>query len=399
MKLSCFLLLLFIEIYHTKHISSTGNAISISLERKPLTWEKLASAVKETVAFHTEEMIDEWGIPLQNERGGVGYLAQVSIGTPPQEFAMDLDTGSPQLWVVSKRCNSYNCVQNTHHFYYHENSTSYKPPSKPKCWYFIRYGKGEVQGNCSIDTVSIGGVALNNTEFLEVTYISQDYPEGTNEGLLGLVYDSINQSDIISQICRVKKQDSKFSFYFNKNISDTYGGELTLCGIDESKFNGPLHYVNETQPFGQWIIPFNGISLPNGKNLLGDLNSENALIDTGTSVIGGPSKYIDAITEAANATLTRGARLVNCSTIDKLPTITITIEKREYTFKGEDYIYKLNLNDGSETKCLLTFSPIRGNKRYSWIFGDSFLRKYYSVFDLKNHRIGFAESIHSPKAN
>lgn len=44
-------------------------------------------------------------VPADDQQNDSEYLCPVSIGTPPQQFMLDFDTGSADLWVC---CNSTN---------------------------------------------------------------------------------------------------------------------------------------------------------------------------------------------------------------------------------------------------------------------------------------------------
>ena len=59
--------------------------------------------------------------------------------------------------------------------------------------------------------------------------------------------------------------------------------------------------------------------------------------------------------------------------------------------EGVDPLYTHSKNI---LQCVIAFAPIdsEGLGNY-FILGDIFLSKYYSIFDKKNRRIGFAEAV------
>merc|ERR1719321_1394724 len=59
---------------------------------------------------------------------------------------------------------------------------------------------------------------------------------------------------------------------------------------------------------------------------------------------------------------------------------------KKFTLEGKDYV--LNV----QGQCLFAFMPIELPPKLGemWILGDVFMRKYYTVFDYGNKRVGMA---------
>ena len=104
------------------------------------------------------------------------------------------------------------------------------------------------------------------------------------------------------------------------------------------------------------------------------------VVDTGTSIITGPSSKINPLMKQI------GTVNSDCSNLDKLPTISFTISGKDFSLEPEFYVIKAC--DGKQCECQLGMQAM--DQLGLWILGDPFLRKYYTVFDRTNARVGFA---------
>lgn len=87
------------------------------------------------------------------------WVGAVTIGTPEQNFTLQFDTGSSNLWIPDATCgtdpDSTRTVDecNTKQMFNSTNSTSYQTDGTA---FKIQYGSGSAKGFQGIDTVRVG---------------------------------------------------------------------------------------------------------------------------------------------------------------------------------------------------------------------------------------------------
>eukprot|EP00812_Abedinium_dasypus_P007099 NODE_1902_length_1038_cov_394.790437.p3 GENE.NODE_1902_length_1038_cov_394.790437~~NODE_1902_length_1038_cov_394.790437.p3 ORF type:complete len:153 (-),score=44.14 NODE_1902_length_1038_cov_394.790437:562-1020(-) len=113
----------------------------------------------------------------------------------------------------------------------------------------------------------------------------------------------------------------------------------------------------------------------------------NAIVDSGTSLLGGPENVVATIAEQIGAqSIGNGLYVLECN-YDDLPDVAFSLGDRNYTLGPHDYLWE------SETSKVCLFG-VFGCDMPFWILGDLFMRKYYTVFDAANMRLGFALAVH-----
>lgn len=69
----------------------------------------------------------------------------------------------------------------------------------------------------------------------------------------------------------------------------------------------------------------------------------NAIADTGTSLIAGPTDEIKKLNEMIGATpIVGGEYTIDCNKISTLPALDFNIGGKKFTLTGEDYVLKVN---------------------------------------------------------
>ncbi|EFN61281.1 Lysosomal aspartic protease [Camponotus floridanus] len=241
-----------------------------------------------------------------------------------------------------------------------------------------------VSGTLSTDVVTVAGLTVKNQTFAEthkepgIAFLAAQF-----DGILGLGYPEISVDGVTPVFLNIVNQglvsEPVFSVYLNPNSSAEEGGELILGGSDPKYYEGNFTYVNVSKK-GYWQYPLQSITV-GGKLVAEDIQ---AIADTGTSLIVGPSEIIDPINKDIHAD-SDGS--VDCDKIDKLPVIDFNINGVSYNLTYHEYILQVNIF--GFPRCT---SGFQASNLPFLIMGDRFLIRYYTVYDMGNNRVGFARS-------
>jgi len=314
----------------------------------------------------------------------IEYFGEVSIGSPAQTFKVIYDTGSSNLWVPSTSCS--NCKAQGSK-YDSSKSTTYTKDGQS---FALQYGTGSCTGFISQDTVTIGGQDITSFKFGEVTKEAADvFGQAPFDGILGMgpakaAVDHVPMP-MDQLVAQGKIQHNVFAFYLQSGGKS--GSVLTLGGVDNTYYTGEFNYVplaKAASLLPYWLISASDIKV-GGKSTgsCGWLVGCESVVDTGTSVLAGPPSSVNKIIAQI------GTVKEDCSNVKSLPTITFNFNGHDFPLESDFYVIKVQDPSTQKTVCQLGLQGINAGAPL-WILGDPFLRKYYTVWDAEQKRVGFA---------
>ncbi|KAI9496004.1 aspartic peptidase domain-containing protein [Zychaea mexicana] len=380
-------------------------------------------------------------VHLKSVNVDVEYVGVIQIGTPPQSFEMDFDTGSSDIWVPSKECERCG----NHPLFSDFKSSTFKPANETSSsssnsndtttattgtgngtdnsgsddgTWTLQYGDGSaVQGIKGYDTLTVGNLTAKNQLFGLASKVSSQFASDPElDGIFGLGFAKLSLTGAKKSFVENLKdqgviKEAVVSFHLGESDK---GGQLLIGGTNPDLYEGDLTFVEVTND-RYWEVPFGGIKVGNrtimsggGGISVGSNSSMTAIIDTGTTLIVVPPSMSRSIHMAIpgaeyNSTLgwqvpcARGAKQANNSTKtndgitahqDQEELIAFRFGNQEFPIAYSNLIRE-KVNPGNETLC---YSGIAEAPVPMVIMGDTFLRSYYSVFDFEKKRVGFAKS-------
>jgi len=324
--------------------------------------------------------------PLFND-GDLLWTGNITVGTPGQgPFVVVFDTGSSNLWIPGISCTFQGCTGK--HKY---NSSASRTVVTRNCEpLFIAYGTGFMIGFLNNDVVNVGGVTVKSQTFGAGYYLADFFASVPIDGILGLAFAEIAADSVTpvfdNMISQRLLQRDLFSVYLSSTPNDTTS--VVLFGeVSPKYYTGNITYTNVIIP-SYWLILMESLSI-NNKSLNSCEFDGNclAVVDTGTSIIVGPSYDIQPVIDAIGHVAT------DCSNLNKLPVVDFKIGGRNFPLGPEYYVIKAPNNVTGAEECAL---GMEGTDLVAplWILGDPFLRAYYTIFDrsVLPYRVGFAQA-------
>lgn len=331
---------------------------------------------------------------ITNQNADSSYYGSIALGTPPVSYNVILDTGSSDLWVAGSDCltgctsvPTFNSAQ----------SSSFTNESKA---FSIQYGTGEAVGALAKDTVQMAGFSVANQVFAVCDEVSSGLLNSPVSGLMGLAWNTIASSGATpfwQTLAASNALDSSvMGFQLTRFMDDPNaetlepGGAFNLGFVNQSLYTGSIDFQNI--PSGQeswWILPMTSMTVQGNSVTLPTGTESYSAIDTGTTLIGGPSSAISAIFAQIPGSAPGTGNFEGYFTYpcDTQVNVSISFGGPSWSINPADF----KLTQVSNSECVGAFFEMTtGSSAPAWIVGDTFLKNVYSVFRFNPPSVGFA---------
>jgi len=361
-----------------------------------------------------EERADTIIASLGNAVASGLYYANVTVGTPAQSLSLQIDTGSSDVWVPSSTASicedtkDGGCPGGSFDY---SNSKTFVDVEQNG--FNISYvdGTGSM-GDYFQDTFSIGGgtvksfqmgLATDTSISVGIMGIGYNSSEANIQTGNGTTYPNLPNSLVSAGLIKT----NAYSLWLDDLQAST--GSILFGGIDTAKYTGDLVSVN-VYPSSRggavtsFTVAWTSLSVESSSGtdqLTPTTFAQPAILDSGTTITLLPDDIAAVVFEELGATVSQqlGAVVVPCSLAQKSgslnygfggvggPTIKVDVSQlvlplttsdgRTPTYNNGDPACQLGIQAAGEDPTL---------------FGDTFLRSAYVVYDLENNRIGLAQT-------
>jgi len=342
------------------------------------------------------------------------YFGEIQVGTPRQTFSAVFDTGSGHLILPALGCQSEPCIK--HRRFNRSSSLTavdiehdgsvIKPDVLERDQLAIKFGMGEVVGEFMEDHVCLGqaGKDCIKLRIVLANEMTED-PFGifAFDGVLGLGFNALTMNKFFNFFGQMTEQNAAMQSRFAVFLAPNDDGQnaITFGGIDKNRAASELEWVPVAkQELGYWQVRLAHVRI--GDSILEECEDGEcrAILDTGTSLLSVPRM----VSRKMHRLLARPVPgeadpYMDCRHVPGVK-ITFDLGGPEVSLGAEDYSRPEPFNltkpgDPSDWKLFcrslllpVDIGPPLGPKVFIW--GEPVLRKYYTVYDWAERRIGFS---------
>jgi len=352
----------------------------------------------------------------------VQYHLKIRVGSscgggPGQEFQVVPDTGSSDVWVPAKNCTR--CKDRTAKFRIEDSCSAKQVGNRIT----FRYGDGTVAvGGSFLDIVQIGDLLVKDQFLIQVDEMESD-THMKSDGILGLAHHYVSDKGsrgktFMSTLFEEHRHlPQEFSFYLTgkaeRPSSLVFGDPDLASHSKETEFRyGKGYYMSHTDLWltSVWSIGWSGTGVEVAFPDRGTLGSP-ALIDSGSSLIVlSPSIYDHLLGELkwrfTNCRELKEQQILTCdcppaNDLSRIPSLVINViddQDKQFSLcmSPDEYILESMDPLNGRATCVPALQRGSSSQPVPLIFGMTFMRSFYTNFDIRNHRIGFARSDMSP---
>lgn len=315
------------------------------------------------------------------------FVGNIRIGSPPQDFKINPDTGSSDLWVMNRNCTDSNCGSDSRNKYSAQKSTTAQMIRNKK--FDLHYGIGDVSGTYERDSIQIGDLQAKLQTLGSANKVSADWKTDSASGVLGLGFRSITsagQRTVLQNIASQNRLRSHVvSFAFGRSKQGTAGkSEMLIGDVNKNLFKGKMHYYKLAK-VGYWQIRFKSFASRESEGI----SSQDAILDTGTSLIAASSQQAAAFWKGVKGARksSEGFYTYPCDT--KINARLTMPDGMSFPINEQD----MNVGQVSQGSGQCVGTILEARTPGPVIMGLTMLKNVYLVYDFTdgNERVGLAQ--------
>jgi saccharopepsin len=367
--------------------------------------------VVSSIATISDAIVQE--LPLSSVADGI-YITNITIGTPPQTFGVQIDTSGYILYVPDSTCDSVPFCTTAYYAYLNKfnssasssyasdfttvgcqpgantgNASCFPDPSYPANQFneFLVYGFFGLDYKVCIGTQCATQVFGQANNIVNSTYDNRE------DGVLGLTnvnYATVQPyNPLIYQLINCW-DDPMFTIVYNhlgilnQDIVLSNGGWLTLGAQDTDHCTGCISWAPVLSD-NYWAVSVTGWSVGTVSNT--DQPAQYGQMNSGTHTIHVPQDFYDAF----NSQLGFSDTVTEIPCVGNYPEITIYINNIPFSINYVTYLGK-GTNGGCVSRVVLSSSNTFDKGVFAYEFGAPWFQTFCTTFDVGDQRVGFANN-------